>query len=38
MLREYDGSRGVPELLEEASGHAAEDSEKTEDRRTTERF
>lgn len=31
VLRQYDGSRGVPELLEEASGQIAEDSEKTED-------
>lgn len=30
VLRQYDGSRGVPELLEEASGQIAEDSEKTE--------
>ena len=30
VLRQYDGNRGVPELLEEASGQIAEDSEKTE--------
>ena len=30
VLRHYDGSHGVPELLEEASGQIAEDSEKTE--------